>query len=141
MKLKIQELFKQSQDGQAASLGGPSMYQQQQLLQQAAAIQQALLPGRSHQQLSSQPAQQLSEVRLKKLPFYTVHSSLVMPTVLGAGSQARFQEAHLQFLLSAQQATEVASNRDLSPESKLEYLFQVRDSIHLYETNACTRSS
>ena len=141
MKLKIKELFKQSQDGQAACLGNPTVYQQQQMLQQAAAIQQALLPGRSLQQLPSQPSQQLSEVRLKNLPFYTVHSSLVLPTVLGTGNQARTQEAHLQFLLSAKQATDIASNRDISPESKLEYLFQARILLGFYEMTTCARSS
>lgn len=79
---------------------------------------------------------QAAGVALTKLPFYTVHGQLVPPTTLAAqgsgrchppilSTLARFQEAHLQFQLSCQQATDIASNRDTSPGSKLEYPYQV----------------
>ena len=82
-------------------------------------------------------------VRLKTLPFYTVHGVLVPPTILGTqgagrfqnsrGSKlklctiifGRFQEATLQFVLTCQQATDIASNRDISQGSKMEYPYQV----------------
>ena len=37
----------------------------------------------------------------------------------------RFQEATLQFVLTCQQATDIASNRDISQGSKMEYPYQV----------------
>ena len=64
-------------------------------------------------------------VRLKALPFYTVHGVLVPPTILGTQGAGRFQEATLQFVLTCQQATDIASNRDISQGSKLEYPYQV----------------
>jgi len=65
-------------------------------------------------------------VRFKKLPFYTEHGVLVPPTVLGTQGAGRFQEATLMFSLTCEQATDIASNRDISPGSKLEYPFQVQ---------------
>ena len=47
------------------------------------------------------------------------------PTVLGTQGAGRFQEATLMFSLTCDQATDIASNRDISPGSKLEYPFQV----------------
>ena len=79
-------------------------------------------------------------VRFKKLPFYTgsvtelgfktnflcsEHGVLVPPTVLGTQGAGRFQEATLMFSLTCEQATDIASNRDISPGSNLEYPFQV----------------
>ena len=64
-------------------------------------------------------------VRLKALPFYTVHGVLVPPTILGTQGAGRFQEATLQFVLTCQQATDIASNRDISQGSKMEYPYQV----------------
>ena len=40
----------------------------------------------------------------------------------------RFQEATLQFVLTCQQATDIASNRDISQGSKMEYPYQVTSS-------------
>ena len=41
----------------------------------------------------------------------------------------RFQEATLQFVLTCQQATDIASNRDISQGSKMEYPYQVASSV------------
>ena len=79
-------------------------------------------------------------VRFTKLPFYTgsvtelgfktnclcsEHGVLVPPTVLSTQGIGRFQEAKLMFSLTCEQATDIASNRDISVGSKLEYPFQV----------------
>lgn len=131
MKLKIQELFKLSQEGQSVGHGNTShpmavatVTGSHQQVQQAVAIQQALA-GRSPASSRPHPAQQLSGVKLKRLPFYCVQGELLQPMALVAGGSGRFQEAQFQFLLTAQQATVIASNRDISPGSKLEYPYQV----------------
>lgn len=127
---KVQELYKQAQESQSLGLSqgnmAHSVYMQQQNQQQASAIQQALQSGRGLQ--SSLPAAPApaAGVKLKRLPFYNLHGELVAPAVLEARGSGRFQEAQLQFLLSMHQANLIATNRDISPESKLEYLYQVQ---------------
>ena len=93
-------------------------------------------------------------VRFKSLPFYTVHGVLVPPTILGTQGAGRFQnrnfsaaillfrfqEATLQFVLTCQQATDIASNRDISYGSKMEYPYQVtfrKDTEGLNFEQAC----
>ncbi len=68
-------------------------------------------------------------VKLVRLPFYDIHGELLKPTSLMAQGGNRFQEAQFQFLLTPQQATNIASNRDIQPGSRMDYLYQVSDSI------------
>jgi hypothetical protein len=70
----------------------------------------------------SQPA----NVKMKKLPFYDIHGELLQPSALPALGSGRFQEANYQFQLSLQQATDIASNRDIRLGSKLDYLYQIQ---------------
>ncbi len=64
------------------------------------------------------------EVKLVKLPFYDVHGELLRPASLLAQGNTRVQEAQFQFFLTPQQATDIASNRDISLGLN-EYLYQV----------------
>jgi len=109
-RAKVQELYRQVQEVQPGP--GP-------------AIASFLGQGPSAPANPARPLQ-AAGVALTKLPFYTVHGQLVPPTTLAAQGSGRFQEAHLQFQLSCQQATDIASNRDTSPGSKLEYPYQVQ---------------
>ena len=65
-------------------------------------------------------------MKFKKLPFYDIHGELLPPTSLLAQGSSRFQEAQFQFQLTPQQATDIASNRDIRMGSKLDYLYQVQ---------------
>ena len=69
---------------------------------------------------------QPANVKLKTLPFYDIHGELLSPTSLLAQGSSRFQEAQFQFQLTPQQATDIASNRDIRMGSKLDYLYQVQ---------------
>jgi len=93
---------------QAAALAGRGPYTQQQQPSQAA----------SH----GRPA----NVTIKKLPFYEQHGALLPPSVLHAKGTGRFQEAQYQFVLTVQQANDIASNRDIRATSKVNYVYQVQ---------------
>ena len=69
---------------------------------------------------------QPANVKLKKLPFYDIHGELLGPTSLLAQGSSRFQEAQFQFHLTPQQATDIASNRDIRMGCKLDYLYQIQ---------------
>jgi hypothetical protein len=43
----------------------------------------------------------------------------------------RFQEAQFTFCLSPSQATDIAANRDIQIDSKLDYLYQVGPTIFI----------
>ena len=46
-----------------------------------------------------------------------------IPVIAGS---SRFQEAQFQFMLTPEQATNIASNRDIRMGSKLDYLYQIQ---------------
>ena len=69
---------------------------------------------------------QRADVKLKKLPFYDIHAELLPPTSLLAQGSSRFQEAQFQFQLTLQQASEIASTRDIRMGSKLDYQHQIQ---------------
>jgi len=69
---------------------------------------------------------QRADVKLKKLPFYDIHAELLPPTSLLAQGSSRFQEAQFSFQLTADQASSIASTRDIRMGSKLDYLYQVQ---------------
>ena len=52
-----------------------------------------------------------------------------------AGS-SRFQEAQFQFMLTPEQATNIASNRDIRMGSKLDYLYQIQLRFCQLDTSA-----
>ena len=61
-------------------------------------------------------------------PWYIVLKKLLkslMSTESISTGSSRFQEAQFQFMLTPEQATNIASNRDIRMGSKLDYLYQV----------------
>jgi len=100
---------------------------------QAAAYSQqaAALAGRGPYGQQAQLGQSASQIRpanvtLKNLPFYELHGALLQPSSLLAKGSGRFQEAQFQFVLTVQQANDIASNRDIRATTKVNYLHQVQ---------------
>ncbi|XP_046403040.1 E3 SUMO-protein ligase PIAS3 isoform X2 [Ischnura elegans] len=75
------------------------------------------------------------DVRFKKLPFYEQITELLRPSTLLPQGPGRYQEATFVFHLTPQQATDVASCRDLLPGSKVDYVIQVQMRFCLLETS------
>ena len=115
-----------------AGRGNPYTAQQQ---AQAAAFSAAY----GTQALGTKPSQTVTQtvnVKFKKLPFYDIHGDLLKPTSLVTQGSSRFQEAQFQFLLSPEQATNIASNRDIRMGSKLDYLYQIQLRFCLLDPSA-----
>ncbi len=155
MQNKIRELYKVSQESQAQDASTMNPYYNNLAMMGMGGgyqgIQQATLQGRnpyttgagypgvpshhmnmynnigSYPQVASNRSLPIHpNVNLAKLPFYDIHADLVKPTSLMAQGGNRFQEAQFQFLLSPSQATNIASNRDIQPGSRMDYLYQVQ---------------
>lgn len=75
------------------------------------------------------------DVRLKRLAFYDIKAVLIQPSSLVPQGTNRTQEAVYHFTLTPQQATEIASNRDIRNGSKHEYTVQVQLRFCLMETS------
>lgn len=75
------------------------------------------------------------DVRLKKLAFYDVLGTLIKPSSLVPRNAQRMQEVPFYFTLTPQQATEIASNRDIRNSSKVEHAIQVQLRFCLLETS------
>ncbi|KAM7342150.1 E3 SUMO-protein ligase Su(var)2-10 isoform 3-T3 [Cochliomyia hominivorax] len=75
------------------------------------------------------------DVRLKKLAFYDVLGTLIKPSSLVPRNAQRIQEVPFYFTLTPQQATEIASNRDIRNSSKVEHAIQVQLRFCLLETS------
>lgn len=75
------------------------------------------------------------DVRLKKLAFYDVLGTLIKPSSLMPRNAQRIQEVPFYFTLTPQQATEIASNRDIRNSSKIEHAIQVQLRFCLLETS------
>ena len=112
--------FTQQQNLAQASRGNP--YAAQAAALTAAYGQQGLQSSSS----SSKALTQAVNVKFKPLPFYDIHGELLKPTSLVTQGSNRFQEAQFQFLLTPEQATNIASNRDIRMGSKLDYLYQIQ---------------
>jgi len=113
----------QQQSVPAAGRANP--YTAQQAQAQAAVFSAAY----GTQQLAAKPSQAVTQavnVKFKNLPFYDIHGDLLKPTSLVTQGTSRFQEAQFQFLLTPEQATNIASNRDIRMGSKLDYLYQIQ---------------
>ena len=113
--------FTQQQNLAQASRGNP--YAAQAAALTAAYGQQGL---QSSPSSSSKALTQAVNVKFKTLPFYDIHGELLKPTSLVTQGSNRFQEAQFQFLLTPEQATNIASNRDIRMGSKLDYLYQIQ---------------
>ncbi|XP_067630818.1 E3 SUMO-protein ligase PIAS2 isoform X2 [Eurosta solidaginis] len=75
------------------------------------------------------------DVRLKKLAFYDVLGILIKPSSLVPRNTQRIQEVPFYFTLTPQQATEIASNRDIRNSNKIEHAIQVQLRFCLLETS------
>ncbi|XP_032591181.1 E3 SUMO-protein ligase PIAS1 isoform X2 [Drosophila grimshawi] len=75
------------------------------------------------------------DVRLKKLAFYDVLGTLIKPSTLVPRNTQRVQEVPFYFTLTPQQATEIATNRDIRNSSKVEHAIQVQLRFSLVETS------
>ncbi|KAL7735537.1 hypothetical protein ACLKA6_010566 [Drosophila palustris] len=75
------------------------------------------------------------DVRLKKLAFYDVLGTLIKPSTLVPRNTQRVQEVPFYFTLTPQQATEIATNRDIRNSSKIEHAIQVQLRFCLVETS------
>jgi len=68
------------------------------------------------------------DIKFVKLPFFDVHAELLKPTSLLTQGNARFQEAQFQFNLTASQASDIASNRDITAGANHNhhYVYQIQ---------------
>lgn len=69
---------------------------------------------------------QYPDVGLVKLPFYDTCSELLKPASLITQGGNRFHEANFQFTLKPDQATDIASNRDIQVGTRMDYLYQIQ---------------
>ncbi|XP_026461573.1 E3 SUMO-protein ligase PIAS1-like isoform X2 [Ctenocephalides felis] len=67
-----------------------------------------------------------ADVRFKRLPFYDIKAELLKPSSLVPQTPQRIQECTFSFTLTAEQATKIASGRDASNPSKVDYPTQVQ---------------
>ncbi|KAK5648410.1 hypothetical protein RI129_003309 [Pyrocoelia pectoralis] len=74
------------------------------------------------------------DVKFKRLPFFDVLADLLKPSSLVPQNNQRIQESQFYFHLTPQQATDVASSRDIRPGSKCEYIKQIQLRFCLLET-------
>ncbi|XP_019866562.1 E3 SUMO-protein ligase PIAS2 isoform X2 [Aethina tumida] len=74
------------------------------------------------------------DVRFRRLPFFDVLADLLKPSTLVPTTTQRMQEGSFYFHLTPQQATDVASSRDIRPGVKCDYVKQVQMRFCLLET-------
>jgi len=127
--------FTQQQQNLAQAQGRVSAASANPYAAQAAALTAAY--GQQGLQTSSAKAlTQAVNVKFKNLPFYDIHGELLKPTSLVTQGSSRFQEAQFQFMLTPEQATNIASNRDIRMGSKLDYLYQIQLRFCQLDTSA-----
>ncbi|CAH2042592.1 unnamed protein product, partial [Iphiclides podalirius] len=76
------------------------------------------------------------DVKFKKLPFYDVMAELLKPSTMMPIQSGRMQEGTFAFHLTPQQATEIASGKDIvGTSNKLDYVIQAQLRFCLLETS------
>ncbi|XP_045501673.1 E3 SUMO-protein ligase PIAS3 isoform X2 [Colias croceus] len=76
------------------------------------------------------------DVKFKKLPFYDVLAELMKPSTMMPMQAGRMQEGTFIFHLTPQQATEIASGKDVvGTSNKLDYVIQAQLRFCLLETS------
>ncbi|KAL0869656.1 hypothetical protein ABMA27_005905 [Loxostege sticticalis] len=76
------------------------------------------------------------DVKFKKLPFYDVMAELMKPSTMMPMQAGRLQEGTYIFHLTPQQATEIASGKDIvGASNKLDYVIQAQLRFCLLETS------
>lgn len=103
-----------------------NMYQQYQQYAQTNRQQTSIIPNNYY------PVH--PDVKFKRLPFFDILADLLKPSSLVPQNSQRLQEGTFYFHLTPQQATVVASSRDIRPGSKCEYTKQVQLRFCLLET-------
>lgn len=126
----------------AISRATPSMYQQQ----YANAVQSDNRGGQMHTNgivpipypdATPNPGYPIHpDVKLKKLAFFDVLATLLKPaTLVPSNTTQRVQEGSFFFHLTPQQATDIATNRDIRNANKIEHTIQVQLRFCLLETS------
>jgi len=67
-----------------------------------------------------------AEVKFRDVPFYNILGELMEPKAMLAEGTNKLQEAQFLFKLDPTQATEIAMNRDIQPNCKLDFLYQIQ---------------
>lgn len=75
------------------------------------------------------------DVRFRKLPFYQILGELLKPASLVPTGTSRVQEGSFCFHFTPQQATSIASSRDVGVNSKIDYAVQAQLRFCLLETS------
>ncbi|KPJ03251.1 hypothetical protein RR46_06407 [Papilio xuthus] len=76
------------------------------------------------------------DVKFKRLPFYDVMAELMKPSTMMPMQTGRLQEGTYVFHLTPQQATEIASGKDIvGTSNKLDYVIQAQLRFCLLETS------
>ena len=90
------------------------------------------LPGLTSSSLMYPP---FPDVKLKKLPFYHVITTLMKPCALQPSGNARFQEQKFSFYLSPSQTTEIAESACRDAHGRVDYRKQIQVRFSLQETS------
>ncbi|KAL1513790.1 hypothetical protein ABEB36_003151 [Hypothenemus hampei] len=109
-----------------------ALYSQQSIGQNMYYPPQYATPKQSSVLSSSFPVH--PDVRFKRLPFYDILADLIKPSTLVPQTTQRMQEQPFYFHLTPQQATDIASSRDIRPGVKCDYIKQVQLRFCLLET-------
>lgn len=75
------------------------------------------------------------DVKMRKLPFYKIMATLMMPCSLQPSGTARFQEQKFSFYLSPSQAEEIAGSCYRDGNGRAEYKKQLQLRFSLLETS------
>lgn len=74
------------------------------------------------------------DVQFKRLPFFDIIGELLRPSSLVPQTNNRMQNVTFHFHLTPQQATDIATSRDIRSGSRCEYVKQVQMRFCLLET-------
>lgn len=74
------------------------------------------------------------DVKFKRLPFFDILGDLLKPSSLLPNNNSRLQEGTFYFHLTPQQATDIATSRDIRHGTKCEFIKQVQLRFCLLET-------
>ncbi|KAL3285902.1 hypothetical protein HHI36_000421 [Cryptolaemus montrouzieri] len=118
-----------SVNNQMASRQPPTMYNQNYISQYPPQYAQ-----RPQQNLISNNYPIHPDVKFRRLPFFDIISDLLKPSTLIPQTNQRMQEGNFYFHLTPQQATDIASSRDIRPGVKVDYVKQVQMRFCLLET-------
>lgn len=118
------------------SLYASSVYHQYQSQQQAVQTGQLAAVGNPSPSAGIPPYPVHPDVRFKRLPFYDILAEILKPSSLVPTSSQRMQEAAFYFHLTPQQASDIATGKDIvGVGNKLENIVQAQLRFCLLETS------